>query len=64
MKIKGSSIVRKTEEHRRLVSYWGKFIAMEVMIANSARRAALKDAETRHVIVEKDFTRINNNARN
>lgn len=60
IKFKGSVLVQQFERYRMTCDKArdGKVSKMEWAIADSANNFFLNAAETRHVIVEKDFTKI------
>ena len=58
-KIRGSEIVRHIEEHQLLLlRLWDNYIPeAEWELSCKCANLALKMSETRHVLIEKDFTK-------
>ena len=68
MKVSGSKIVRGIEKHNKLMnSLYGRWMVraglpnLETTLSTHQCETLLKMAETRHVLVEKDFTKIKHN---
>ncbi len=56
-KVRGSEIVKGIERHRKLVEQPFLERSLEIRLSNAHCDTLQKMAETRHVLVEKDFTK-------